>query len=81
MDIDARIGTVTFQYPADAFHRVTIESQVVDIDSVDADIFCQPVQSFHIEVVPARNAGVHDCRILVSIYKPGSDVVAVQMFL
>jgi hypothetical protein len=53
MNVDARVGTIVFQYPADTFHGVAVESQVVDIYTVDTYILCQPVQPFHVKIMPA----------------------------
>ena len=50
--VNTRVGAIVFQYPADAFHGVAVKSKVVNIYSVDAYILGQPVQPFHIEVVP-----------------------------
>ena len=79
VDHSSRIRTV--HHFADTFHRHPVESQVIDIQPVDTDVLHQPVETFQIIVMPAGNATVHNRCIFQSGYKPGADIILVQMFL
>ena len=74
VDHSSRIRTV--HHFADTFHR-----HPVDIQPGDTDVLHQPVKTFQIIVMPAGNATVHNRCIFQSGYKPGADIILVQMFL
>ena len=81
MQVDHGTGIGTVQNLAYTFHGHTVESQVVNVQSVNADILDKPVQSFHIVIVPAGHSSIYNRSILYIIGKPGSDVILIVMFL
>ena len=81
MQIDHRTRISPVQDLAHTLHRHPVECQIINIQTIDADILNQPVQAFHIIIMPTRNTRIHNCRIFYRISKPGSNIILIIMFL
>src|SRR5512140_2745772 len=81
VEVDESPGPVPVEDLADALHGRPVESDVVEIEAVDADVPGQPIEPFDIVIVPARHAAVDERRVLELGHEPGGDVVAPQVLL
>lgn len=80
---DARM-TVGRQNSFDPFHRYSIKSHIIQVNSIYTDILHEPVHPLHIVVVPAAPAfcpTVDQRRVLDLRHKPGGNIVVRDMLL
>ena len=81
MQVDKCAGTLTVEYFPDAFHHRPVKRHVVDVETVNSDVFDEPIKTLEIVVVPPGNAAVYHGGILESRHEPAGDIVRAKVFL